>query len=130
MTCLFQPSLARETADLLDGAEDRLCQPGSGNDDMARPVGQVADPSALAVSRIDIHDRLAERRPRQRECLEPEVFDFRLPGEMVGVETARDSELVAQTEVASQEVDEEPSHLRIRVRELELVSTLRAFGPV
>src|SRR6266480_5838914 len=128
---LFQPGVARETADLLNRAVDRLDHPRSAHDNATCSVRKVPNTLSLAVLRIDVDHGLAKGFRRKSERVEPVLLDLDLLLEMVGIEVTRDPYLgAAQAEVRPQKVDEEPGHHGIRIRKLQLVALLRALGPV
>src|SRR5438034_5074081 len=91
---LFEPGLARETADPLDGAVDRLDDPGPGDVAPARPVRQLVTALLLAVFRIDVHGRLAQARRRKTSDVEPELFDLALMLEMICEDVARTADRI------------------------------------
>src|SRR4029079_8609654 len=74
---------------------------------------------------------LAKTGVRHRELLEPERFDLSLPVDVVGEEVAVDPHLFGvNAELAAQEVAEVREKAGVRVRDLDTVAALRAFGPV
>src|SRR5947207_13843249 len=75
MKGLFQPAVARETADLLNGAVDALNDPRPRHGDAAGAVREPVLPFLLAVFRVDVQGRPAERAPRHSCDVEPELFD-------------------------------------------------------
>jgi hypothetical protein len=129
MQGLFQPCLPRETADLLDRAEDGLYDTCPAHNDTAGSIRQLVLPLLVAVFRIDVHGRLAETRPRQFGDVEPELLDLALALEMVGEEVASKTDrLVVYVEATAEKSDEEANHLRVRIREAERVAGFSAFG--
>src|SRR5436309_363612 len=59
------------------------------------------------------------------------MLDLALAFEVVSEEVAGDLDvLVCEVEVRPEELDEEPRHFGIRVREADLVATFSAFSPI
>src|SRR5919204_194959 len=98
---------------------------------MARTIGQHVQAFSLAVLRIGVDDRLAQRRSRHIKRLQPEVLDSALTLKMVCIEMAPDANvIVVEVKIRSQEANEKPHQVRVGVRKLELVAILAAFRPV
>src|SRR6266576_2479476 len=131
MPFLFQPSLPCETTDLLDGAVDDLRHLRFRHDDATSPERKIPGTLPLAVFRVDVHDRLPQRLLGQPESCEPEPLDLLLLRKMVCEEVAGDPDLLPpEIEVLLEEIDEEPSHDGVGVRELKLISLLRTLSPI
>src|SRR5512133_313281 len=112
-TELFQPGVARETADLLDAAIDGLDNARPRHADSTGAVRQSVLPLLLTVFRIHLDSRFAERLARQDRHIEPELLDLVLLIEMVCEEVARNPNvLVAEVPVRLQETNKELNHLR------------------
>jgi hypothetical protein len=63
----------------------------------------------LAVLRVTVHDRLAQRAVRKLEVVEPEPLDQLLARQVIREKMAGDADITWRDEVRLQEVDEEPT---------------------
>jgi hypothetical protein len=74
---------------------------------------------------------IRKRVPREFRDVKPELLNLAPALDVVGEQTAGDTKvLVRDVPVGPDEPNEEPHHVRIGIRELQLVSVFRSLCPV
>src|SRR5262245_20597343 len=113
-TLLFQPGWTVETGVFLDRPVNALGDARAVDRYSACSVRKLVLPLLLAVLRVGVDGRPAQRGLGNPDDVEPEPLDLTLPLDVIREEVAGHSDVFfADTEVRFQELREEPNHLRI-----------------
>src|SRR5919204_2098087 len=128
---LVEPLLAREAADRLDAAVDRLHDDRVVDRDADSPVRQSVRALLLAVLRVGIDNRLAKTVARQSQQVKPKLLNLRLSIEMVRKEVARHAKpVVGDVEAFAKESTEELHKRGIGVAEASGTAAFVTLGPI